>query len=94
MTIPYRVRRGLRRFFVTLGVLALLSAVALAVWLMWLSRYVIYTDEGARLDFGLSMSYPQGEVAKPSATRPSVQISYGDGDELPEQINVLCFCKK
>lgn len=85
MTIPYRVRRGLRRFFITLGVLMLLSAVALAVWLMWLSRYVIYTDEGARLDFGLSMSYPQGEVATPSATRPSVQISYGDGEELPEQ---------
>ena len=85
MTIPYRVRRGLRRFFVTLGVLAILSAVALAVWLMWLSRYVIYTDEGARLDFGLSMSYPQGEVAKPSATRPSVQISYGDSDELLNQ---------
>ena len=82
MTIPYRVRRGLQRFFVTAGVLALLAVVALAAWMLWLSRYVIYTDEGAKLDFGLSFEHNEGEIAQPPSTRPSVPISYGNTDEL------------
>ncbi len=82
MTIPYRVRRGLQRFFVTAGVLALLAIVALAAWMLWLNRYVIYTDEGAKLDFGLSFEHAEGEIAQPPSTGPSVPISYGNTDEL------------
>lgn len=82
MNIPYRVRRGLQRFFVTAGVLALLAIVALAAWMLWLNRYVIYTDEGAKLDFGLSFEHAEGEIAQPPSTGPSVPISYGNTDEL------------
>ncbi len=82
MTIPYRIRRALHRFAVTLGVLAVLSAVALAAWMLWLNRYVIYTDEGAKLDFNLSINNTQGVIARPPAAGNDISISYGDTDEL------------
>lgn len=84
MTIPYRVRRGLQRFFVTVGVLSLLAVITLAIWVLWLSRYVIYTDEGAKLDFSLTFDQNNGEIAQPPATTPSVSISYGNADETTQ----------
>lgn len=82
MTIPYRIRRNLQRFAVTLGVLAVLGAVAMAAWMLWLNRYVIYTDEGAKLDFSLSFNKDEGVIARPPEAGPDVNISYGDTDEL------------
>ena len=82
MTIPYRIRRALQRFALMLGVLLVLSVLALFAWMLWLSRYVIYTDEGAKLDFNLSYEYAQGSPATPPALTPSVPIIYGDSDDL------------
>ena len=82
MTIPYRIRRALQRAAVTLGVLAILSAVAMAAWMLWLNRYVIYTDEGAKLDFNLPFIQDEGIIASPPEAGPDVNISYGDTDEL------------
>ena len=82
MTIPYRIRRGLQRFCITLGVLAIVSLAAFAAWMLWLNRYVIYTDEGAKLDFTLSFDHTQGVIAQPPAAGNDVSISYGDTDEL------------
>lgn len=82
MNIPYRVRRGLQRFFVTLGVLTLVAAVAMGAWMLWLNRYVIYTEDGAKLDFNSSFAPSDGELAKPPAATESVPISYGNTDEL------------
>lgn len=82
MTIPYRIRRGLQRFFVAISILALFAVVLLAAWMLWLSRYVIYTEDGAKLDFGLTPNLSQGELAKPPSTEETVHISYGNTDEL------------
>lgn len=82
MTIPYRIRRALQRFAVTLGVLAVLGTVAMAAWMLWLNRYVIYTDDGAKLDFSLSFNKDEGVIAQPPESTPQVNISYGDTDEL------------
>ena len=82
MTIPYRVRRALVRLCITAGVLTLLCILAFAAWMLWLNRYVIYTDEGAKLDFGLSLNFSQGQIAQPPAPGPDISISYGNTDEL------------
>ena len=87
MTIPYRVRRGLQRFFVTVGILALLTVIALAIWVLWLSRYVIYTDDGAKLDFSLSFDYSKGEIATPPSTVSSVPVIFGSTDETIDAPN-------
>ena len=84
MTIPYRVRRGLQSFFITVGVLALLAAIAMGAWLLWLNRYIIYTEDGAKLDFNLSPEFSQGAVAQRPSVGETIPISYGNTDELLE----------
>ena len=82
MTIPYRIRRGLQRMLITLGVLTAIGVAAIVAWMLWLSRYVVYTDEGAKLDFNRPFKVTQGQIAQPPASRPPVSISYGNTDEL------------
>lgn len=90
MTIPYRVRRAFQRFCITLGVLAIVILVAFAVWMIWLSRYVVYTKDGAILDFEHPFSPSQGVVAQPPTAGETVPISYGDKEELnPEAMGKL-----
>lgn len=84
MTIPYRIRRGLQKFCITAGVLALICIVALAAWMLWLNRYVIYTDEGAKLDFSLTLDPDQGVIAQPPTTGAPVNITYGNTDDLQD----------
>ena len=84
MNIPYRVRRALQRTFVTLGVLAVFGLAVFAAWMLWLNRYVIYTDEGAKLNFDTPFNPNQGILAQPPAPSPSVPISYGNTDDLTE----------
>ena len=87
MTIPYRTRQVLRRLCATVLVLALIAAGLLLCWLLWLHRYVVYTQDGAKLDFNLSMEYPQGETAVPPASLPTVDIHYDEGKAPELELN-------
>ena len=62
MTIPYRARRALRNLAVGSLVLVLFASLALFCWLLWLNRYVIYSRDGAKIDFTLSIHYAPGEI--------------------------------
>ncbi len=84
MMIPYRTGRILRRILIILLVLALIAAVILLCWFLWLRRYVVYTRDGAVLNFNLSMEYAQGETAAEPAEIPTVEIHYGE-ETLPNQ---------
>jgi len=81
--IPYRIRRVLQRLSIILLIMILTAALVLLCWMLWLNRYVIYTKDGAKLDFDLSLTYPQGELAVPPETTPSVPIHYNNGSNLP-----------
>ena len=59
MSIPYRHQRTLKRIGTVLAALILVFAVTWLCWVVWLQRYVIYTDDGAELNFSLS-SYDKG----------------------------------
>lgn len=85
MSIPYRIRRLLQRFAVTVLVLVIFCAALLAAWLLWLNRFVVYTDDGAKFDFSLSHTLPSGEQAAPPTQGETVHISYGDADDLIEK---------
>ena len=85
MSIPYRIRRMLQRFAVTLLVLVMFSVALLAAWLLWLNRYVIYTDEGAKFDFSLSHTLPTGEAAVQPTPGETIHISYSDAEDLVEK---------
>ena len=78
MTIPYRTRQALRRLAVLLLVLLLLAVMIWGCWIIWLSRYVIYTQDGAKIDFSLPEQLLSGEFAKPPVPGQSITVNYDD----------------
>lgn len=83
MSIPYRTRQGLRRFAVVLLVLILVAVLAWICWMLWLSRFVIYTRDGAKLDFDLQ-PVQTGQLAAPPEIQETVSIYYNEGENQIE----------
>lgn len=80
--IPFRTRRALRKLSVTVLVLLLIAATVLLFWLLWLNRYVIYTRDGAKLDFSISLDFTGGQVAVPPTPGPTIEIFYNEGENV------------
>ena len=78
MIIPYRIQQALRRLGIGLMVLLVLASVLLLCWFLWLQRYVVYTEDGAKLDFDISLQFPDGQVAQKPTTGGDVNLIYGD----------------
>ncbi len=90
MTIPYRTRRAFKRLFTVLLTLTLVAVFVLMCWLLWLDRFVVYTKDGAFLDFSLGDKPLHGQLATPTEPRPTVPIHYGDDDmEVSTQLSQL-----
>lgn len=79
MSIPFRTRRRLQRAGMVLGFLLVIVIVFWLCWIIWLQRYVVYTDDGARLDFNQSSYDLVGEEAKPPVAEANVSIFYNEG---------------
>lgn len=80
MTIPYRTRRSLRNMGIA-GMIVLLFLVAMwLIWLLWLDRFVVYTREGAKLDFSQSAEQLSGAPAVPPDREQAVSIYYNEGE--------------
>lgn len=84
--IPYRFRNALRKLCVTVLVIVLIAAIFLVFWLLWLNRYVIYTRDGVKLNFDLSLDFPEGQLAVPPTPGATIDIYYNEGENvvLPE----------
>lgn len=83
MSIPFRTRRRLQRLgLVGLAVL-LVGILVWLCWVIWLERYVVYTREGAKLDFSLPQEI-NGEVAVPPAAAENISIYYNEGSDSVE----------
>ena len=80
MAIPYRTRRRLQRLGSLLLALLILGICAWFCWVIWLERYIIYTEEGAVLNFDLNPVLPMGEVAQPPAIGEGPEIHYNEGE--------------
>ena len=79
MNIPYRTRRLLNRIGLAALALLLIGTIVWFCWVIWLERYVVYTDGKAVLDFDVSMDNSMGEVAVPPAANAGVPIYYNEG---------------
>ena len=80
MAIPYRTRRAFKHIFTVLLALSLVSLFILMCWLLWLDRFVVYTKDGAFLDFSQDNKLMAGQLAAPTEPSPTVPIHYGDDD--------------
>ena len=65
MSIPYRTQQVLKRMCIAVLVIAVILAAALVCWVIWIQRYIVYTDSGARLDFNLP-PMAEGQLAVPT----------------------------
>lgn len=82
MILSYRTRHRLRRMLSGLLPALLLILAALICWLFWLQRFILYTPEGARLDFSLTAPAQPGVVPQKPQKQP-VDIEYVDHVPLP-----------
>lgn len=78
MNLSYRTRQRLRRIFTVLLTLAVIAVVLWLVWIIWLGRFVVYTQEGAKLDFSLSHTFPSGQIASAPPPGETIHIIYND----------------
>lgn len=81
MSIPYRTRYALKRlgsgFLVGLAVIAFVYVL----WLLWLSRFVVYTRDGSvELNFDRPSTSLSGEPAKKPVVQNPISIYYNEGD--------------
>lgn len=79
MNIPYRYRRILNRVGTLALILVLLFVVTWVCWVVWLQRYVIYTSDGATLDFNQSSYDVIGEEAVKPKAEANISIFYNEG---------------
>lgn len=84
MNIPYRTRRVLQRVGIVCLILLLVGILAWFCWVIWLERYVVYTRDGATLNFDLADQDTAGEVAVPPAADSNVSIYYNEGADAVE----------
>ena len=96
MRISYRTRQFYRRLFRLILAVILAALVVLLCWVLWLRRFIIYTEDGAKIDFSLSQQWPQGQTGP--EIRPVVQpdIYYTDPEtpDIPDAPKVRfegCF---
>ena len=82
MELTYRTRRKLKRGFLIGLCVFLTAALIWGCWLTWVERYVVYTRDGAVIDFTLADRDPgEGTLAEPPAQKETVSIYYNDGSD-------------
>ena len=89
MNIPYRTQQALKRAAITLLILLLAAAVVWFCWLLWLNRFVVYTENGAVLDFDRSAEVLSGEPALPPEDAAPISIYYNEGDDAVQSTKEL-----
>ena len=80
MNLPFRTRQMLRRLLIAALVLVIVAALVGLCWLLWLNRYVVYTKDGAILDFDQSLQFPEGIV--PEEPKPGKPIEILQQDQI------------
>lgn len=80
MMIPYRTQRVLKRIGYVIALLLLAGVLAWFCSVIFLERYVVYSRNGASLDFSVSAQDLRGEVALPPVGDANVAIYYNEGN--------------
>lgn len=82
MTLSYRSKKHLRRLGIALLIIVLVAIVAWVFWMLFIDRYITYSDDGAKLDFSVSAENLSGVVAQPPVPGETIGIYYNEGDDV------------
>lgn len=80
MMFSYRTRRRLQRLGIALLILLIIIVISWFCCVVWLERYVVYTRDGAVVDFDVPANEFSGQLAIPPAPDDTVEIFYVEGD--------------
>ncbi len=89
MRIPYRTRRMISRIGFISTILLMILVVFWFCWVIFVERYVVYTEGGAKLDMSFNANDIVGEVARPPQTKEDVDIYFNEGLNSMELSNAL-----
>ena len=89
MSIPYRHKRTLKRVGTLLAALLLVFSITWLCWVIWLQRYVVYTDKGAELNFSLSSYEISGKEAVPPKAEQNISIFYNEGADAIDTVKEM-----
>ena len=78
MTLTYTTRKKLHRIGLISLIVLLVSILVWFCWMIWLERYMVYSRDGASLDFELRES-GTGQIAAPPSADETVSIYYNEG---------------
>ena len=81
MNLSYRTRRRWRRTLIAITVILCVTLLTYIGWIIWLDRYVIYTRDGAKLNFELSPIPTDGELATSPANTDPIKIVVPDAED-------------
>lgn len=93
MNLSYRAKRRLRRSLTALAIIVCMTLSAYIGWIIWVDRYVIYTRDGAILDFELSQLPHDGQPVTPPTISDPVKIVVKEADNdnnqaIIEQVSI------
>ena len=80
MKLSYKARKRLKNAALVALALAVVFFVIWLIWFLWLDRYVVYTREGAKLDFSHSSQEIDGHAVRATKPEGTVSIYYNEGE--------------
>lgn len=80
MNLSYLARRRLRRVGIAVAIVLLLLILAWICWVVWLERYVVYSRDGAELNFQLKEITGPGQIANAPYSDETIPIFYNEGE--------------
>lgn len=84
MIFSYRTRQILRKLLMALLVIALLLAIALVFFSIWLRRFIVYTPDGAKLDFSITAQNTPSQAPTPP-DRLDISIEFAEEGTFPPE---------
>jgi len=99
MSISYRAKRRLRRSLTAIVVILCMTLTAFIGWIIWVDRYIVYTRDGAKLDFELVQLPHDGDPATPPSISDPVKIVLRETDQdanqsIIEQVSISGYYVK
>lgn len=82
MNLSYKGRKRLKQGLIIGAAVLLVLAFVWMLWILWLDRYVVYTRDGAKLDFSHSAKDVVGQSADSAKPRDPVSIYYNEGENM------------
>ena len=79
MNLTYRTKRRLYRAGLIGAILLLVVILVGFCWVIWLERYIVYTRDGASLNFDLVDTPSAGHLAMPPSAGETVPIYVNEG---------------